>query len=80
MAITFDPEFFLARANRCENLAQPGDALVKQSNRAVVLDLVRIQAPMECGFPRLRQRDIPGLRAFHAFSRTRQGTITFGNQ
>ena len=26
---------------------------------------------------RLRQRDIPGLRAFRAFSRPRQGTIAF---
>jgi hypothetical protein len=33
-----------------------------------------------CGFSRLRQRDIPGLRAFRAFSRTGQGTITFRNQ
>ena len=29
---------------------------------------------------RLRQRDIPGLRAFRPCSRTRQGTITFRNQ
>ena len=29
---------------------------------------------------RLRQRDIPGLRAFRAFSRPRQGTIAFRNQ
>ncbi len=28
----------------------------------------------------LRQRDIPGLRAFSAFSRPRQGTIAFHNQ
>ena len=33
-----------------------------------------------CYFPRLRQRDIPGLRAFRPCSRTRQGTITFRNQ
>jgi predicted porin len=33
-----------------------------------------------CGFPRLLQRDIPGLRALGAFLRTGHGTITFRNQ
>ena len=33
-----------------------------------------------CGFPHLRQPDIPGLRAFRAFPRTRQSTIHFRNQ
>jgi hypothetical protein len=32
------------------------------------------------GFPRVRQRDIPGLRTFRLFSQTRQGIITFRNQ
>jgi hypothetical protein len=33
-----------------------------------------------CGFPRLPQRDIPGLRSVLPFSRTMQGTIPFRNQ